>query len=86
METPLFFSEPTTVWQATLDDNTQCFYYWNTVTNDVTWEIPPDYTQYLLQMKSYEEKVDKLKKEGRVKPVKKMYVKMFNIFLPILNV
>lgn len=64
--------EPTTVWQQTLDDNTQCYYYWNTVTNEVTWEIPPGFTKYLLQMKSYEEKVTKLQKEGKVKPVKKV--------------
>ena len=66
------FLEPVTVWQQTLDDNTQHFYYWNTVTNEVTWEIPPEFTQYLLQMKSYEEKVARLTKEGKTKPVKKM--------------
>ncbi|XP_078334345.1 uncharacterized protein LOC111124829 isoform X3 [Crassostrea virginica] len=63
--------EPTTVWQRTLDDNTQYHYYWNTVTNEVTWEIPPDYTRYLLLYKEYEEKVAKLKKEGKVKPPSK---------------
>lgn len=63
-------SEPVSVWQQTLDENTQCFYYWNTITNVVTWEIPSEFTQYLLLRKEYEEKVDRLTKEGRVKPPK----------------
>ncbi|XP_061173582.1 formin-binding protein 4-like isoform X2 [Saccostrea echinata] len=67
--------EPTTVWQQTLDENTSFHYYWNTVTNEVTWEIPPDYTRYLLQYKDYEEKVAKLQKEGKVKPPAKTAAK-----------
>ncbi|OWF39592.1 formin-binding protein 4-like [Mizuhopecten yessoensis] len=62
--------EPVSVWQQTLDDHTQCFYYWNTVTNEVTWEITAEFTQYLLLRKEYDEKVDRLTKEGRVKPTK----------------
>ncbi|XP_060068301.1 formin-binding protein 4-like [Ylistrum balloti] len=62
--------EPVSVWQQTLDEHTQCFYYWNTVTNEVTWEIPAEFTQYLLLRKEYEEKVERLTKEGRVKPTK----------------
>lgn len=27
-------------WQAIWDDNVQAYYYWNTVTNETTWEIP----------------------------------------------
>lgn len=27
-------------WQACLDDATQCYYYWNTVTNEVQWYPP----------------------------------------------
>uniref|UniRef100_A0A7M4FZU6 Formin-binding protein 4 n=1 Tax=Crocodylus porosus TaxID=8502 RepID=A0A7M4FZU6_CROPO len=30
-------------WQEVWDDNTGCYYYWNTQTNEVTWELP----QYL---------------------------------------
>ncbi|KAK3102426.1 hypothetical protein FSP39_011307 [Pinctada imbricata] len=63
--------EPTTVWQQTLDDNTGCNYYWNTVTNEVTWEIPPDFTSYLLKYRDYEETVARLTKEGKVKPAPK---------------
>lgn len=62
--------EPVSVWQQTLDDHTQCFYYWNTISNEVTWEIPAEFTQYLLLRKEYDEKVDRLTKEGRVKPTK----------------
>ncbi|XP_071954946.1 formin-binding protein 4-like [Antedon mediterranea] len=27
-------------WQELLDPNTNCMYFWNTVTNEVTWELP----------------------------------------------
>ncbi|CAL9697343.1 unnamed protein product [Knipowitschia caucasica] len=27
-------------WQEVWDDNTGCYYYWNTVTNEVSWELP----------------------------------------------
>ena len=49
--------EPKCDWQTVKDDVTQCYYYWNMVTNAVTWEIPPDYTQYLLLLKEYEERL-----------------------------
>ena len=28
-------------WQMCLDDNTNCYYYWNTETNEVRWDPPP---------------------------------------------
>ncbi|KAM5247652.1 formin-binding protein 4 isoform 2-T2 [Ctenodactylus gundi] len=28
-------------WQEVWDENTGCYYYWNTQTNEVTWELPP---------------------------------------------
>ncbi|KAM3919818.1 formin-binding protein 4 [Leptodactylus fuscus] len=28
-------------WQEVWDENTGCYYYWNTHTNEVTWELPP---------------------------------------------
>lgn len=44
------FSSPPTVgelemgdWQEVWDENTGCYYYWNTQSNEVTWELP----QYL---------------------------------------
>ncbi|KAJ8298931.1 hypothetical protein KUTeg_022991 [Tegillarca granosa] len=60
--------EPISDWQQILDDNTQCYYYWNVQTNDVRWEIPPEYTQYLLLRKEYEEKTERLIKEGKKQP------------------
>jgi len=27
-------------WQEVWDDNTGCYYYWSTVTNEVSWELP----------------------------------------------
>jgi len=47
-------AEPTTVWQQCLDDDTQCYYYWNYDTNEVTWEIPVEFSQYLLLYQEYE--------------------------------
>ncbi|XP_053305799.1 formin-binding protein 4 [Spea bombifrons] len=29
-------------WQEVWDENTGCYYYWNTQTNEVTWELPQD--------------------------------------------
>lgn len=28
-------------WQEVWDENTGCYYYWNTQSNEVTWELPP---------------------------------------------
>lgn len=47
-------AEPTTVWQQCLDEETQCYYYWNYETNEVTWEIPAEFSQYLLLYQEYE--------------------------------
>lgn len=58
-----FPKAPATVWQYCLDEGTQCYYYWNTETNDVTWEIPPGYSQYLLRHKEYERLLAKYEKE-----------------------
>ncbi|KAK2153507.1 hypothetical protein LSH36_294g00020 [Paralvinella palmiformis] len=55
--------EPTTQWQQCLDEGTQCYYYWHFVTNEVTWEIPAEYSQYLLQYKEYEDLLPKYEKE-----------------------
>lgn len=27
-------------WQEVWDENTGCYYYWNTQTNEVAWELP----------------------------------------------
>ena len=41
------------------DETSQYYYYWNTLTNEVTWEIPSEYTQYLLLHREYTERIAK---------------------------
>ena len=73
----VLFPEPTTSWQHCLDEGTQHYYYWNTATNEVTWEIPEDYSKYLLLLKEYEERLTKYEviikewEERKNKPKKK---------------
>ncbi|XP_070200550.1 formin-binding protein 4-like isoform X2 [Littorina saxatilis] len=55
--------EPKSEWQMVQDETTQYFYYWNMVNNQVTWEIPPGYTQFLLRYKEYEERIAKIPKD-----------------------
>ncbi|XP_064599857.1 formin-binding protein 4-like [Liolophura sinensis] len=61
----VYLEEPVTCWQQCLDENTECYYYWHIDTNEVTWDIPPEYTQYLLQFKAFEEKVLALEQAGK---------------------
>uniref|UniRef100_A0A8C9X5R4 Formin binding protein 4 n=1 Tax=Sander lucioperca TaxID=283035 RepID=A0A8C9X5R4_SANLU len=50
-------------WQEVWDENSGCYYYWNTVTNEVSWELP----HYLAdQVQSLEENSTK---ETKVKEV-----------------
>ncbi|CAN8026589.1 unnamed protein product [Ixodes persulcatus] len=48
-------SEPTCVWIECMDDATGYIYYWNQVTNEVTWERPPEYEAYLALFAQYQE-------------------------------
>ena len=41
------------------DEGTQYYYYWNYLTNQVTWEIPTEYTQFLLLHREYTERIAK---------------------------
>ncbi|BFZ03952.1 hypothetical protein BsWGS_06991 [Bradybaena similaris] len=59
--------EPVTNWQMVKDENTHYYYYWNIVTNEVTWEIPTEYTQYLLLHREYEEKMARYTPEQQQK-------------------
>ena len=70
----ILVSAPVTPWQHCLDEGTKCYYYWNTVTNEVTWEIPPDYSQYMLLFKEFEEAYSHYEAElaQRAKAPKKM--------------
>lgn len=49
--------EPTCVWVECMDDTTGYIYYWNQVTNEVTWERPPEYEAYLALFAQYQEEV-----------------------------
>merc|ERR1711874_770638 len=51
--------EPVSQWQMVQDEASQYYYYWHTVTNQVTWEIPAEYTQFLLQHRQYRERMAK---------------------------
>ncbi|GFS25587.1 formin-binding protein 4-like [Elysia marginata] len=42
------------------DEGSQYYYYWNTLTNEVTWEIPSEYTQFLLLHREFTEKLARL--------------------------
>ena len=35
-----FFTVDINPWQACLDENTNCYYYWNVETNEVQWHPP----------------------------------------------
>ncbi|KAL4225560.1 Formin binding protein 4 [Mactra antiquata] len=63
--------EPKTDWQQLKDESTNYPYYWNTVTNDVVWDMPPEFSQYLLRQKEYEEKVERGLREGTLDPDRK---------------
>ncbi|WAR14020.1 FNBP4-like protein [Mya arenaria] len=46
--------EPTTDWQQLKDEKTNYPYYWNMHTNAVVWDMPPEFSQYLLRHKDDE--------------------------------
>ncbi len=53
------------MWQQCEDEKTKYMYYWNFVTNQVTWTIPGDYTQYLLLQKEYQDKLARIPEDVR---------------------
>ena len=60
--------EPKTEWQQLTDEKTNYPYYWHTVTNAVVWDMPAEFSQYLLRQKVYEEKVERGLREGTLDP------------------
>ena len=63
-----FYLEPHTDWQQLMDEKTNYPYYWNTVTNEVVWDMPSEFSKYLILQKEYEEKVEKGLKDGTLDP------------------
>ena len=64
-----FFSvEPKSLWQQLTDEKSNYPYYWNTETNEVVWDMPSEFQQYLILHKEYEEKIEKGLREGKLKP------------------
>ncbi|CAD5120691.1 DgyrCDS9256 [Dimorphilus gyrociliatus] len=61
---PLPLSKPQTKWETVLDENTNCYYYHDTSTGAVTWEVPEEYERYLLQVDEYN-KIMALKNESK---------------------
>ncbi|XP_015270000.1 PREDICTED: formin-binding protein 4 isoform X1 [Gekko japonicus] len=41
-------------WQEVWDENTGCYYYWNTQTNEVTWELPQDLATQVQGLQPYQ--------------------------------
>ncbi|XP_077176974.1 formin-binding protein 4 isoform X2 [Paroedura picta] len=41
-------------WQEVWDENTGCYYYWNTQTNEVTWELPQDLATQVQGLQHYQ--------------------------------
>lgn len=41
-------------WRACVDENTGYSYYWNIETNQVTWEVPPEYLAYESLLQQWE--------------------------------
>ena len=61
-------TEPVSEWQQLMDEKSNYPYYWHTVTNAVVWEMPDEFSRYLLLRKEYEEKVEKGLREGTLDP------------------
>lgn len=43
-----------TAWQVCIDETTGYTYYWNMVTNQVTWDMPPEYAAYENMAQQYD--------------------------------
>lgn len=43
-------------WQEVWDENTGCYYYWNTQTNEVVWELPHYLADQMQSLQQYSER------------------------------
>lgn len=46
---------PTVAWQECYDSSTGYTYYWNMETNEVTWDMPPEYQMYIEALKQWQQ-------------------------------
>ncbi|RZF33557.1 hypothetical protein LSTR_LSTR008203 [Laodelphax striatellus] len=46
--------QPTVAWQECFDEGTGYAYYWNMHTNEVTWQMPAEYQQYLVVLEAWQ--------------------------------
>lgn len=47
-------------WQEVWDENSGCYYYWNTVTNEVSWELPHYLADQVQSLGQYANRYEKL--------------------------
>lgn len=48
-------------WQEVWDENSGCYYYWNTLTNEVSWELPRYLADQVQSLGLYANRWEKLK-------------------------
>eukprot|EP00743_Colponemidia_sp_Colp-15_P008786 GILK01009587.1.p1 GENE.GILK01009587.1~~GILK01009587.1.p1 ORF type:complete len:546 (+),score=99.12 GILK01009587.1:1657-3294(+) len=68
--------ELSTPWQEVADPDSKDVYYWNTETQQTTWEQPPEYAEYKLKLKAQEERRQRQKKEERKRKIEALKMKV----------
>lgn len=55
MNFPFFFAVGVEMgdWQEVWDENSGCYYYWNTLSNEVSWELPHYLADQMQSMGQY---------------------------------
>lgn len=48
-------------WQEVWDENSGCYYYWNTLTNEVSWELPHYLADQVQSLGQYANRWEELK-------------------------
>lgn len=46
-------------WQEVWDENSGCYYYWNTLTNEVSWELPHYLANQVQSLEQYSNRWEK---------------------------
>lgn len=60
-ETSTFFAVGVEMgdWQEVWDENSGCYYYWNTLTNEVSWELPHYLANQVQSLEQYANRWEK---------------------------